>query len=264
LECIFPKKTPRSVRKTLRELFSVVQSTVQSNLVGLYLYGSLAMDCYNPRSSDIDIIIVVKKRLLREQRKEVMGYLKEVCSKKKKIELSIVCEDVLKNPRYPIMVNLHFEYWGDVFENKRDKEILSNLYTTRKRGFCVWGAPIESVFSEIPAEYHLRSVIEDIQHTRKYLHEKQEHMGYDVTVYWILGSCRILAFIREEKVLSKLEGGQWGISNLPKDYHSLIRQALFLYEGNKKAGHYWKHEELDTFADYMTSAILRESNRKRR
>lgn len=263
LECIFPKKTPRSVRKTLRELFSVVQSTVQDNLVGLYLYGSLAMDCYNPQSSDIDIIVVVKKRLLQGQRKELMEYLKEVCSKKKKIELSIVCEDIIRNPRYPIMVDLHFEYWGDIFENERNKEILSNLYTTRKRGFCVWGAPIENVFSEIPAEYHLKSVMEDIQHTRKYLHEKQEQIGYNVTVYWILGACRILAFIREEKVLSKLEGGQWGISNLPKEYHSLIRQALSSYQEKKKDGHDWKYEELDIFANYVTNAILRESKRKR-
>jgi hypothetical protein len=49
-------------------------------------------------------------------------------------------------------------------------------------------------------------VIEDIQHARKYLHEKPERIGYDVIVYWILGACWILAFIREEKILSKLEG----------------------------------------------------------
>lgn len=264
MECRFPKKTPRSVRKTLRGLFSVVRSIVQDNLVGLYLYGSLAMDCYNPWSSDIDVIIVVKKRLLQEQRKKVMGYLAAVCSKRKRIELSIMCEDVIKNPRYPIMVDLHFEYWGDIFENELDKEIISNLYTTRKRGFCVWGTPIENVFSEIPAEYHLKSVMEDIQHTRKYIHEKQEHMGYNVTVYWILGSCRILAFIREEKVLSKLEGGQWGISNLPKEYHGLIRQALFFYQRREKDVHAWKYKDLDIFADYMTDAILRESKWKRR
>lgn len=264
MECRFPKKTPGSVRKTLRELFSAVQSTVQDNLVGLYLYGSLAMDCYNPRSSDIDIIIVIKKKLLQGQRKKLIEYLTAVCSKKKRIELSIVCEDVIKNPRYPIMVDLHFEYWGDTFENELDKEILSNLYTTRVRGFCVWGAPICNVFSEIPAEYHFRSVIEDIQHTRKYLHEIPERIGYDVTVYWILSSCRILAFVREEKVFSKLEGGHWGIVNLPNEYHGLIRQALSSYQRKKKYGHNWKHEELEAFADYMTNTILKESKLRNR
>jgi streptomycin 3"-adenylyltransferase len=196
---------------------------------------------------------------LQIQRKKVIGYLKEVCSKKKRIELSIVRQDVIKNPRYPIMVDLHFEHWGDIFENKADKEILSNLYTTRKRGFCVWGAPIDDVFSEIPARYHLRSVIEDLQHTRKYLHEKPKDIGYDVPVYWILGACRILAFIRQEEILSKLEGGYWGIAHLPIKYHDLINQALSSYKGKRKGSHKWKHQELESFAEYMTEAILTES-----
>lgn len=258
----FPENTPKAVRKVLRETLSVVQSTVQGNLIGLYLYGSLAMDCFNPRSSDIDTIIVTKQRLSKEERKRIIRYLKGACSKDRRIELNVVCEEAVRNPQYPMMVDLHFEHWGEIFENERDKEILSNLYTTKKRGFCVWGAPIRDLFSEIPAQYHLRSVIEDIQHTRRYLHEKPENIGYDVTVYWILGSCRILAFIRAEKVLSKLEGGRWGIANLPNEYHDLIRNALSSYRGKKKGDHEWKHEELEAFADYMTKAILSESKLK--
>jgi streptomycin 3"-adenylyltransferase len=227
-------------------------------LLGIYLYGSLAMGCFNPISSDIDIIIVVKKRLPSQQKERIIDYLKEVCSKNRRIELSIVCKGVLLHPRYPMMVDLHFEYWGDIFENEKDNEILSNLYTTKDRGFRVWGMPINDVFSQIPAQYHLRSVMEDLRHTRKYLHENPREVGYDPAVYWILGSCRILAFIREGKVLSKLEGGQWGLANLPKEHHDLIKRALFYYQG-KKREHIWNYEKLEAFADYMTRTIRRES-----
>jgi streptomycin 3"-adenylyltransferase len=157
------------------------------------------------------------------------------------------------------MVDLHFEYWGEIFENEKDKEILSNLYTTRKRGFCIWGKPISKVFSQIPPHYHLRSVIEDLKCTRKFLHEDPERVGYDPAVYWVFGSCRILAFIREEKVLSKFEGGQWGLANLPEEYHDLIEQAISRYQGKKKE-HIWNHEKLEAFADYMTKIILNESD----
>jgi hypothetical protein len=104
-------------------------------------------------------------------------------------------------------------------------------------------------------------VIEDIIHTRKYLHENPEHVGYDPAVYWVLGSCRILAFLREEKVLSKLEGGQWGLANLPGEYHDLVKQALSYYQGKKKE-HVWNHEKLEAFVNYMTTAVLRESKLK--
>jgi streptomycin 3"-adenylyltransferase len=259
MEYNFPKKTPKPVTEFLRETLSCIHSILQENIVGIYLYGSLAMGCFNSKSSDIDIIIVVRKRLLKVQRKKVIEYLKEACSKSRRLELNIIRENAIRHPRYPIMVDLHFEHWGEIFENERSKEILSNLYTTRKRGFRVWGKPTSNVFSEIPAQYHLRSVIEDLKCTRKHLHESPDHVGYDPAVYWVLGSCRILAFIREKKVLSKLEGGQWGLANLPKKYYDLIKQALFYYQG-KKEEHTWNHEKLEYYADYMTKIILKESD----
>jgi predicted nucleotidyltransferase len=258
MEYTFPRNTPKFVREVLRETLSSVHTILQGNLIGIYLYGSLPMECFHPRSSDIDVILVVKERPSKEQRKKIIEYLKGACSKDRRIELSIIRADAVENPQYPMMVDLHYEHWGNVFENEKDKEILSNLYTTRERGFCVWGKPINELFSRIPAQYHLRSVIEDIEHTRRYLHEKPERIGYNVPVYWILGSCRILAFIREEKVLSKLEGGDWGLAHLPRKYHSLIEQAVSSYQGKKK-NCVWNPNELEAFADYMMERILRES-----
>lgn len=261
MEYEFPRNTPKFAKEILRETLSSVHSIIGNNLVGIYLYGSLAMGCFQPRSSDIDLILIVKERLTEEESRKIIEYLKRTCSKDRPIEMSIIALDNVQNPQYPILVDLHYEYWGNVFENEKDNEILSNLYTTRKRGFCVWGAPISDVFSKIPAQYHLRSVIEDIEHTRRYLHENPESIGYDAAVYWVLSSCRVLAFIREEKVLSKLEGGQWGLANLPEEYYNLVEQALSCYQGKKK-DRIWNQQELAAFADYMTDAILRESKQK--
>lgn len=260
MEYKFPKKTPRLTREVLEETLSVVHSVLGDNLIGIYLYGSLAMGCFQPRSSDVDIILVARERLSEEQRRKTLEYLR-ACSKDRRIELSIVRADVIRNPQYPMMVDLHYEYWGNTFEDEKDNEILSNLYTTRKRGFCVWGLPMGDVFSRIPAQYHLRSVVEDLEHTRRHLHENPERVGYNVAAYWILGSCRVLAFIREEKVLSKLEGGRWGLTNLPKEYHNLVEQALSCQQGKKK-NHVWNQKELEAFANYMTDVILRESKLK--
>jgi len=258
MEYEFPGSAPKQVKELLGEVLAVLYSILQEDLVGIYLYGSLAMECFNPKSSDIDVILVVKERLSKENSKRIVKYLKRACSKQKRLELSIIGADVVENPTYPLMVYLHYEYWGNVFEDERDNEILSNLYTTRRRGFRVWGAPISDVFSNIPAEYHLRSVMEDIQHTREHLHESPEHVGYNVVVYWVLGSCRILAFIREGSILSKVEGGMWGLAHLPRGYHDLLEYALSCYQGKKKDV-FWNTEELDAFADYMSDTILKES-----
>ena len=261
MEYRFPKSISYSARNDLVKVLPVIHSIIDGDLIGVYLCGSLAMGCYNPRSSDIDIIVVARQELTEQLGKRVLECLKEVCSKGARVELSVVSEDVVRNPQYPMKVDLHFEYWGNNFVKRLDKEILSNLYTTKERGFCVWGAPIDDMFSEISAEHHLKSVIEDILHTRKYLHEGPGLKGYDVTVYWILGSCRILGFARERKVFSKLEGGYWGIANLPRRYHRLIRQALSSYNGKQKIKGEWNYEELESFVDYMSRTILKVSKR---
>jgi predicted nucleotidyltransferase len=255
----FPERTPKLTRKILTEILSNVHSIIGNSLVGIYVYGSLAMGCFRLESSDVDIILVTEERLEKEKSKRIIDYLKGTCSKERRIEMSIITLATVRKPRYPMLVDLHYEYWGNIFENKKDSEILSNLYTTKERGFCIWGRSISDVFSGIPALYHLRSVIEDIRHTRRYLHDNPEHAGYNVAVYWVLSSCRILAFMREEKVLSKLEGGQWGLANLPKKYHDLIEQALSCYQGEKKETLILAREELEEFADYMTEAILKEN-----
>ena len=70
------------------------------------------------------------------------------------------------------------------------------------------------------------------------------------------------SFHKRKKVLSKLEGGQWGLANLPEEYHDLVKQALSCYQGKKKE-RIWNHEKLEAFANYMTRVILRGSKLKR-
>ena len=45
-------------------------------------------------------------------------------------------------------------------------------------------------------------------------------------VYVLLNLCRVLAAVREKRVLSKAEGGAWGLSHLEPQYAPLLRGAL--------------------------------------
>ena len=48
-------------------------------------------------------------------------------------------------------------------------------------------------------------------------------------VYVLLNLCRVLAAVREKRVLSKAEGGAWGLSHLEPQYAPLLRGALEAY-----------------------------------
>jgi streptomycin 3"-adenylyltransferase len=51
------------------------------------------------------------------------------------------------------------------------------------------------------------------------------------TMYLTLNLARVLAFLQDGSVLSKKEGGEWGLKNLPEKYHGLLREALSEYRG---------------------------------
>ena len=51
------------------------------------------------------------------------------------------------------------------------------------------------------------------------------------TMYLTLNLARVYAWQQEGKVLSKKEGGEWGLKNLPEKHHELLRKALSEYRG---------------------------------
>ena len=83
---------------------------LQENLVGIYLHGSAAMGCFNPRSSDIDLIIVVREEIPNNTKRCYMDMVVEInkLAPVKGIELSVVKEDVCNPFVYPTPYELHF------------------------------------------------------------------------------------------------------------------------------------------------------------
>ena len=45
-------------------------------------------------------------------------------------------------------------------------------------------------------------------------------------MYLILNLARVLAYLRDGVILSKKEGGEWALSNIPERYHSLVQNAM--------------------------------------
>jgi streptomycin 3"-adenylyltransferase len=106
--------------------------------------------------------------------------------------------------------------------NGTDKDLAAHFTIIGKRGKCLYGQDIKEVFAEVPKEDYMDAIWDDVA-------EAQEDIESS-TMYMTLNLARVLAFKRGGLVLSKKEGGEWGINNLPKEYHSLIEAAMREYE----------------------------------
>lgn len=228
------------------------------NLVGIYLHGSAAMGCFNPQKSDIDLITVVKDGLTDDAKLRymdmVIDFNREAPSRG--LEISIIKEAVCKPFVYPTPFELHFSlahldwYKEDPIDYVKkmkgtDKDLAAHFKIIYHRGRTLYGKNIKEVFSDISKEHYKDSILNDIKGAIEEIN--------DNPVYIILNLCRVLAYVKENLVLSKEEGAGWGIINTPERFRSLITAALEEYRNNT-AMHLNKALASE-FARYMLACI---------
>ena len=105
--------------------------------------------------------------------------------------------------------------------NGTDKDLAAHFTIIGKRGKCLYGEPIREVFSDVPKQDYMDSIWEDIADAAENIE--------DNTMYLTLNLARVLAYCKDDLILSKKEGGEWGLENLPYKYHTIISAALREY-----------------------------------
>lgn len=218
----------------LAEIRSAYEQILGKHLIGIYVHGSLAMDCYRPQVSDIDFIVVVDQRPGLDVKKALMEVLLrlEPQGPAKGLEMSVVLRSALNPFVYPTPFELHYsqshtararqnlmEYCETM--HGTDPDLAAHFTVIRHRGKVLCGQPIEAVFGVVPAECYLASLRYDVENA---LHDIHDH-----PVYIILNLCRIAAYLREKAILSKKEGGEWGTEHLLQADVPLIQRALSSY-----------------------------------
>ncbi len=234
-----------------------------ANLVGVYLHGSAAMGCYNPAKSDLDLIVVVEdtpddacKRAFMDMTAEISARLPGRDTEHAGIEMSIVRRAACSPFVYPTPFELHFSamhlewYRRDPEDYIRkmkgtDKDLAAHFTVIRHRGRCLAGKPAEEVFGEVPAEDYLDSIYDDIRNAGEKIAGNP--------MYCTLNLARTLAYRTDGKILSKKEGGEWGLAHLPEKYSPLLRTALEDYENSGDV--LYDLENAKEYAGYMLGRI---------
>ena len=249
----------------INRFIEMSKETLADHLAGIYLHGSAAMDCYQPKKSDLDFLIVVNAALRDTEKRRFMDGLLELDREcpGKGIEMSIVTKDVCNPFVYPTPFILHYSrmhtewYRRDPEDyirkmNGTDKDLAAHFTVIRSRGRCLYGLPIQDVFAEVPEQDYLDSIWDDVSGAEEEITENP--------MYLILNLARVLAYLKEKKVMSKKEGGAWGLRFLPEQYHPLIRSALQEYESGDDVR--YDRELAKSYAAHMLDQITREAKQR--
>lgn len=229
------------------------------NLVGVYLHGSAVMGCFNPQKSDIDLLVVVDDAPCAEDKRRYMDMVVELnaLAPAKGIEFSMVRRAVCSPLLYPTPFELHFSIahlaWYNASPqdyvlkmNGTDRDLAAHATVLYHRGRCLWGEEIRSVFAPVDEKAYWDSIVSDV--------ERAEEDILDAPVYTTLNLCRVLAYKKEKLILSKREGGEWGLFNVPERYGALIQSALDDYASGAQSK---PNETLARdYAGYILRSIL--------
>ncbi len=238
------------------------QEILGENLVGIYLHGSATMGCFNPEKSDLDFIVVVESDLSDNTKHAYVDMVLSLNENApaKGIEMSIVRREVCKPFVYPTPFLLHFsehhikwftENPTDYVQKMKgtDVDLAAHFTNIRAHGKCLYGLPAAEVFGEVPPENYLDSIWNDICDAPDDIAEN--------TMYITLNLTRVLAFQKENILLSKKEGGEWALKNLPESavrkFAPVIQAALAEYTQNT-VPHY-NLALAKEYAEYMLAEI---------
>ena len=229
---------PKSVRDQVEDLVAGVVDLLSGGLEGAYLHGSLAMGCFNPVHSDVDLLFVTRDGMPVETKRRLAARLLRGSNAPRPMELSFLRQRDLHPWQYPTPFDFHYsEQWRGQFQEQlqnsewrgwnlpdpRDWDLAAHITITRHRGLCLYGAPIEVVFPVVPRGDYLASIIGDIDGAPEGI--------LDAPVYYVLNLCRVYWYLLEGAICSKAEAGEWAASHLPDEMRDVVSWASDAYRG---------------------------------
>lgn len=246
-------------QKILKSISELYQGILADKLVGIYVHGSIAFGCFNLEVSDIDFLVVVRKEPKQEEKENLIKTLLDLsdAAPAKGFEMSVVMLNACRDFTYPTPFVLHYSnaHFERCRENLReycqtmkglDKDLAAHFMVIRSVGIVLYGETVDHVFGDVRREYYLDSIKQDVIDADTKLHVNHS--------YYVLNQCRALAYITENRILSKEQGGLWALDKLPHHFTKLLHTALAAYRLNKDPE--WDLVLLGEFYNYMKQRIF--------
>jgi predicted nucleotidyltransferase len=232
----FPTSHP-DVNEVLRLLLAEVRNALGNQLIGLYLYGSLATGDFEPCRSDIDFLVVTSEEvsagMAAELEKMHGRIIKSGHKWASKLEGSYVSKGAIRQyepdaPPCPMTHEGHFQV------ARQGIDWVINRYVIRRSGKSVVGPLPATLISPIrPAE--LRQAALSLLHDRwAPLIESPTYFSSHPMAqpFTVLTLCRALQTVETGKVSSKTQAVRWATAILNTEWKNLILNASLWRNGD--------------------------------
>lgn len=240
-----------------------IQALLGSHFIGMYLVGSLALGDFDPRSSDIDFVVVSDTDIeddLFESLQDIHAKFAASSSEwDDKIEAIYVPSSVLRHPAPNAAHYPQIEKGRRLFKAPLESGWVFQCITLRDHGVVVAGPdPRRLVDSIDPQALHSAATeiaalwLEQAEHDPKWLPWLRQR---DAQTFVILTLCRLLYSLATGSVASKPRAAEWAQKELGEPWATLVERTL---ARQHEAGNISQSEEDETLA--FIQLILEQGN----
>jgi hypothetical protein len=241
------------VNTVLADFLVRIQALLGSHFHGMYVLGSLALGDFDPRSSDIDFIVVTDTELGDDLFRGLQDIHAQFAASNSvwaaKVEAVYVPQDALRrdaptSARYP-----QIEKGTTLFKDALESGWIFQCYTLRERGVVVAGPDPRTLVDAIDPQNMRPAVaaisglwLEQARHDPTWLAWLRPR---DHQVFVILTLCRMLYSLDIGMVASKPAAAQWAQKALGQPWATLIGRSL---AGQHETGEISQSDVDDTIA----------------
>lgn len=258
---------PHDVQRVLNVYVSLVNQARPGLLEGLYLHGSVALGAFNPRLSDIDVIVITSRR----------------CTPSDIDALDSVHHTLAQRYPHPQLEGSYLQ-WQDLgrFEDTMPPHphVHDNIlhpsgyhdinpvtwWILKHHGIAVVGPPPDRLDIHVDWNNLIASMHHNMNSYWARFTTDPRRMAWLLTDYgvqWtVLGVLRQFYTFREHAITSKEGAGSYGLAHTPKQWHHLIHEAIAIRMGTRTSPYRFRTVRAITARAFLQLVITACDSRK--
>lgn len=251
-----------AIERMTRRIAAILEDVAPS----IYLYGSAVMDDFQMGWSDVDILVLTKRRIAQGQAERLLTLRQTMLAERPENRLFRAFEgSMLSLEAFESGAEDTVIYWGTSGERIAARYTFDSfcMQELLDCGVLLYGADVRARFSEPRAEELRADVLRHYESIRRFARET----GRSFYAYgWLLDISRCIYTLRTGRVIAKTAAGEWALAQRLCPCEGALLRAVIVrrnpqrYQNSRAAMDYAQSlgASVQAYADVLERELARD------